>query len=113
MRREWILVLALAGCGDEGGPQPSRTLDPGSWDPPDPTPSPAGGGIDDDCADVTGHVKPGCPCHASLEGTYEACGTVYYEINDQQQCGDGVSLCEEGEWGACMVNNSTPDPDSN
>lgn len=59
-----------------------------------------------DCAeeDPCAHPGPGCPCE--VEGEQLVCGEVTSEVAGQLVCGMGYSVCSEGVWGACILNNT-------
>ncbi|MEZ4370684.1 MAG: VWA domain-containing protein [Polyangiaceae bacterium] len=51
--------------------------------------------------------RAGCPCPADSDGERAACGKVEAVINDQVACGFGESVCSNGEWGECIINNTS------
>jgi hypothetical protein len=51
-----------------------------------------------------GFPHPGCGC--PTEGEQVACGTVEATVAGQSVCGAGLSVCTEGRWGACIINNA-------
>src|SRR5688572_29667351 len=58
---------------------------------------------------------PGCPCDE--EGARVVCGEVESKVGDQIVCGLGDSVCTQGAWGECIINNTitlapTPMPGS-
>jgi hypothetical protein len=48
--------------------------------------------------------SPGCPC--SAEGERSLCGKVDIKIGEQVVCGQGDSVCTNGSWGECIINNT-------
>lgn len=52
------------------------------------------------CEDPT----PGCPCDD--EGARVMCGKVESKVGDQLVCGLGDSVCTQGVWGECIINNT-------
>jgi N-acetylneuraminic acid mutarotase len=48
--------------------------------------------------------QPGCPCET--EGGHLVCGKVVEKLHDQIVCGKGVSVCTQGTWSECSLNNS-------
>jgi hypothetical protein len=94
------LFLAGAACGSDDEGVRTGSAFPGPTTDTDPPPSP--GPCEGDA------IKPGCPCDEEDEGVFEPCGRVVVEIAGQESCGDGQTVCENGEWGECIINNSTP-----
>lgn len=56
-------------------------------------------------ASTCSHPAPGCPCGA--EGERISCGKVESQVGDQIVCGMGESVCTEGKWAECIINNAT------
>jgi hypothetical protein len=54
---------------------------------------------------------PGCPCDS--EGVRITCGEVQSKVGDQTVCGTGESVCTDGQWGECIINNATLLPEGN
>lgn len=74
----------------------------------------SGRDCDDDDASSTNECyycdmpgREGCPCPTDAEGELAACGTVEAVINDQVACGFGESVCSDGVWGECIINNTS------
>lgn len=47
---------------------------------------------------------PGCPC--TDEGLRKSCGRVEADVGSQVVCGQGVTVCSNGVWGDCIINNA-------
>lgn len=69
-----------------------------------------GNDCDDNDATVTNQCyacdkpRPGCSC--STEGARTSCGQVESKVGSQVTCGYGESVCQNGTWGECIINNS-------
>lgn len=48
--------------------------------------------------------RPGCSC--SSDGQRAPCGQVESEVAGQKTCGLGETVCTDGVWGECIINNS-------
>src|SRR5690606_4509759 len=56
--------------------------------------------------------RPDCSCEE--EGTRAPCGEVQSEVGGQKTCGLGETVCTNGTWSECIINNSVyllPDGD--
>ena len=58
-------------------------------------------GVDDDC---DGAVDEGCSC---VDGTTQACYSGSAVTQNVGECHDGLQTCNNGQWGACL-NDQTP-----
>jgi hypothetical protein len=112
-RRLWVGVLTAvalsigASCSDDDAPLPrlAPRADAGQ----------AGNTWEGGSSRCESHDQPGCPCEN--EGDHLICGKVVIELHGQTICGKGVSVCTNGRWGECILNNadlstvsvSTPD----
>ncbi|MEZ4370683.1 MAG: vWA domain-containing protein [Polyangiaceae bacterium] len=66
----------------------------------------------ENCPPCTTAGRQGCVCDAAAEGTRVPCGKVTVVINGIESCGYGESLCSDGQWGECIINNTLPPPES-
>lgn len=92
-----LLAVAASGCGE--APRPGAP----------PRPDGGAGCVDDDCPTIPqgcAEAAPGCPCAA--EGELLTCGQVEIQIANQTVCGTGYSVCSEGFWAPCLINNTAP-----
>lgn len=48
--------------------------------------------------------RPGCPCDEP--GARAPCGEVESKVDGQLTCGYGETVCQNGKWSECIVNNS-------
>ena len=55
-------------------------------------------------APVCDMPRPGCAC--SEEGKKVVCGEAVSEVAGQKVCGLGVTICEDGFYGTCIINNT-------
>lgn len=98
-----LLALGASSCGE--APRPGAPPRPG--EPPGPD---GGSGCSgDDCAAIPSgcaEAAPGCPC--DVEGDLLTCGKVEIQIANQMVCGTGYSVCSEGLWAPCLINNTVP-----
>lgn len=99
-------AVFFAGCTVEStsfGPAESSgggtTGQPGDPAPGDPPPR-----TDLDCT----VPEPGCLC--DTEGEHLPCGQVTTTLNGQKMCGQGVSVCTNGVWDACILTGLDPLP---
>jgi len=93
------LVLTPASCADADrhGPPPRFDVDGGATCVgADCLPLPI------DCAEPA----PGCPCTAL--GEHLVCGRVESQVANQTVCGKGYSVCSDGAWAPCLINNTAP-----
>lgn len=92
-----LLVVAASGCGEAPRPGAPPWSDGGA------------GCAGDECATIPhgcAEAAPGCPCAA--EGELLTCGQVEIQIANQTVCGTGYSVCSEGSWAPCLLNNTAP-----
>ncbi len=96
-RSPWLVLLTVAvtGCAEAPLPGAPRRPDGGA------------GCAGDDCASPPPgctEAAPGCACAA--EGEHLTCGRVEIVIANQTVCGTGDSVCSEGFWSPCVINNT-------
>lgn len=69
--------------------------------------------LGNDCDDADGavtfectcdHEAPGCEC--TEQGKRIACGQVESQVGGQTVCGYGESVCDNGAWSPCIINNT-------
>lgn len=97
----WASAVMVASCqADSDMPGPGQTVGGGGE---------AGGSGGDcvgaDCPDpCAAHPHPGCACE--VEGQHLLCSEVVAELEGQKVCGKGFSVCTDGEWDDCILNNA-------
>jgi hypothetical protein len=115
----FAIVAALAACSDQPL-SPPAPLPPGAVDPTcvddDGDGFGAGCAAGDDCGDDDpestdecyrcDEPAPGCPC--DVDGQKYACEMVHSTVGEQEVCGPGVSVCEQGVWSECVLNYTVP-----
>lgn len=87
------VVSGMSSCGGED-PVPAGVN----------TGAPATGTQAELCDD--GNPHPGCECASSQDGTRAVCGKVTSQLGGQIVCGYGDMVCEQGQWGECIINNT-------
>lgn len=92
-----LLAAAASSCAEAPRPGPPRR--------PDGVAACTGDGCavaPEGCA----RAAPGCPC--TTEGDHLECGRVEIQIANQTVCGTGDSVCSDGFWSPCIINNTAP-----
>ncbi len=90
--------LGANGCTDGDGDGYGDGCVSGSdCDDGDPT-------VTDDCYRCQTPGQAGCPC--SDDGERVACGKVEHDLGESVTCGFGETVCADGTWNECIVNNS-------
>ena len=95
------LAVAASSCGDAPRYDPPPRLDGGS----------GAGCVGADCLPPPPALDcdepgPGCPCDAP--GEHLVCGHVVSQVATQTVCGKGYSVCSDGVWAPCLINNTAP-----
>jgi hypothetical protein len=103
-----VLALLLAGIAVAGAScnSPGETFGPPGGGPPNNQTGTGPGCIGPTCPDeCKQHPVPGCAC--DVEGQHLLCGKVEATFEDGTNvCGKGVSVCHDGVFGECVINNS-------
>ena len=85
------LAIAVSSCtGGDDLAAPSDSAGVGG----------AGGAKGGSCVDK----HEGCAC--TTEGERIDCGKVIQKLGNQTVCGKGYSVCSQGKWGACFIDNA-------
>ncbi len=87
------VMLVAASCSDAFGPS-KPGLDPGT----------AGGTGVPIGEPICESARPGCPC--DVEGERLVCGQLESQVGEQKVCGLGYSVCTEGVFAPCIINNT-------
>jgi hypothetical protein len=94
-----LLLVASSSCGaperygpppGQGGGDSATCVGAECFSPPT------------DCAEPA----PGCPC--AVAGEHLVCGHVESQVASQTVCGKGYSVCSDGVWAPCVINNTAP-----